>query len=247
MKNLLFLLLLVSWTSLSVQAQTDYKQWETHRFRVKIGHAADFEKALAAHNKKFHTADPYKTGIFEVQTGPNSGEYELAIGPVTFTQLDGRPSGEAHDADWAKVMEHVDATGESSYWRSDKDIMYTPASGTAGFNINRWRYFTLLPGERSRFEGLMKQVAAVYTAKKYAASFSVYWKWGASTSSQVCTEIGMKSLAYFDQATTFEKDFEEVHGFGSLSKFYDEFALCVDRTKTYDEIVEYRPDLSSDN
>jgi hypothetical protein len=246
MKNLFITLLLMSWTLITVQAQTDYKQWETHRFRVKIGQEADFENALAAHNKKFHNAAPYKTGIFQVHTGPNSGDYELAIGPMTFTQLEGRPAGEAHDSDWAKVMEHVASTGESVYWRSDKDIMYTPASGTDGFNTNRWRYFTILPGERDRFEGLLKQVAEVYTAKKYAASFTVYWKWGASAGPHACTEIGMKSLAYFDQANTFEKDFEEVHGFGSLSKFYEEFELCVDRTKTYDEIVEFMPDLSSD-
>ena len=56
MKNPLFALMLLTWASFSLQAQTDYKQWETHRFFAKRGHEADFEKGLAEHNKKFHNA-----------------------------------------------------------------------------------------------------------------------------------------------------------------------------------------------
>ena len=246
MKNLLITAFLLLGYSFSLTGQADYIQYETHRFKIKRGHEDAFEKGVAAHNKKFHDEDPYKTVIFEMHTGPNSGMYELAMGPMTFTQMEGRPAGDKHDSDWAKVMEHVESTGESEFWRLDTTYAYEPASGTEGFVTNRWRYFTILPGERERFEEQIKKVQAVYTTKQYAASFNVYWKWGASQGPHVCTEIGMKNLAYFDQPNTFEEDFEEIHGEGSFQRLLDDFALCVDRMKTFDEIVQLRMDLSSD-
>ena len=151
MKNLLFTLMLLTWASFSLQAQTDYKQWETHRFVAKRGHETDFEKGLAEHNKQFHNSAPYTTNIFEIITGPNSGAYELAMGPMTFTQMEGRPAGKEHDTDWAKVMEHVESTGESMYWRADKDIYYAPP-GLNPFFALRWRTQTTRLDHRARFE-----------------------------------------------------------------------------------------------
>lgn len=245
MKNLLFTLCLIMWTTLSLQAQTEYKQWETHRFKVKMGHAEDFEKGLAAHNKKFHNAAPYKTGIFEIRTGPNSGDYELVMGPMTFTQMEGRPSGKEHDADWAKVLEHAEPVGETVYWRADKDILYAPA-GSEAFNTMRWRYNTLKPDQRDRYKKLLEQVEAVFETKKLGAGFTAYWKYGASQGPHVCTELSMPGLKYLDRPDTWIKDFEEVHGEGSYDLFIEDMDKCVDRSKTYDELVHFRPDLSSD-
>lgn len=244
MKNLFITLVLLSWGVMTSWAQTDYKQWETHRFTVKMGHEADFEKGLAAHNKKYHTADPFKTGIFDIHTGPNSGQVELSMGPMTFTQMEGRPDSPEHNADWAMVMSHVESAGESMYWRADKEIEYAPA-GSENFTALRWRYFTIRPGQSDRFEGLLKQVLAVYKAKNYGAGYRVYWRWGASQGPHACAEMSMSSWAFYDQPNTYEKDFEEVNGEGSYDRFVEELDLCLDRTKTYDELVKYRPDLSS--
>lgn len=245
MKNLLFIICLMIGTALSLQAQADYMQWESHRFRVKPGQTEEFEKGLAAHHKKFHNAAPYKTGVYKILTGPNTGEYELDLGPMTFTQMGERPSGEAHDADWAKVMEHAESSGETVYWRADKDVDYSP-EGTKDFTVFRWRYSTILPGQGDRYEELMEKIAAVAKAKNYGSSFRMYWRYGASQGPHVCTELGMNSLAYLDEKSTFWKDYEEVHGTGSVSRFWEELDLCVDRAKTYDELVKLRLDLSSD-
>lgn len=245
MKNLLFTLMLLTLAGSSLQAQTDYKQWETHRFKAKMGHADDFEKGLAAHNKKFHNAAPYKTSIFEIITGPNSGDYELAMGPMTFTQMEGRPAGKEHDEDWAKVMEHVESTGESVYWRADKNIHYAPA-GSEAFTALRWRYSTVKPDQRDRFEGLLAQVEKVFETKKLGAGFSAYWRFGASQGPHVCTELSMPGLKYFDREDTWVKDFEEVNGEGSYDRYLEDLNMCIDRSKTYDEFLKFRTDLSSD-
>jgi hypothetical protein len=245
MKNLLITLCMVMVGSFSLTGQTDYKQWETHRFKVKMGHEDDFEKGLAEHNKKFHNAAPYKTSIFEINTGPNTGMYELAMGPMTFTQMEGRPSGKDHDTDWAKVMEHVESSGETVYWRADKDIRYAPA-GSESFSALRWRYFTLRPDQRDRFDDLLAQVEKVSETKKLEAGYSAYWRYGASQGPHVCTELSMPGLSYLDRADTWIKDFDEVNGEGSYDRFLEDLDRCVDRTKTYDELVKFRADLSSD-
>jgi hypothetical protein len=245
MKNFLFTLCLALWAFSSGYAQTDYRQWETHRFKVKIGQGDMFEKALAAHHKKYHTADPYKTGVFVIHTGPSSGEYELAIGPMTFSQMAGRPAGTEHDADWQKVMSYVEASGQTEYWRLDKDIVYRP-EGADAYRFNRWRNYTILPGETDRFEEQLNKVLAVYKAKNYKAAFSVYWKYGASQGPHCSTEMSFDSWAYLDTPIKFQEDFESVHGPDSWDRFMEDWDLCIERSKTYDELVEFMPALSSD-
>ena len=245
MKNQLFLFLMVVFTSFSLWGQADYKQYETVRFKVKMGHQADFEKALAAHNKKYHNTAPYKIGIFEIWTGPNSGQYELSMGPMTFTQMEGRPSGEEHEKDWQKVLEHVESAGEAIYWRADKDLVYTPA-GNENYGSFRWRYSYVKPGQFDRYEKLLGMVVEVLKTRNHKASFQYYYRFGASQGPHVCTELGMNSFSYFDQDLNWTEEFEAVHGKGSMDMFNEELELCVDRSKTYDELVKFLPALSSD-
>ena len=53
-------------------------------------------------------------------------------------------------------------------------------------------------------------------------------------------------MKYLDREDTWVKDFEEVHGEGSYDRYIEDLNMCVDRTKTYDEFVKFRADLSSD-
>jgi hypothetical protein len=245
MFSLLFSLL-VSVISTSY-AQTDYEQWECSYVRVKPANTAMYEKGLIAHNKKFHAADPYKVHVFDVISGPNSGGYFIALGSVTWTELSGRPSGTEHDTDWDQhVQPFVDGDGETMYWRRDNELKYS-APNSDDFVHSRFRNFTVLPGQRDRFESLIKQVVAMYKTKAYPASYNVYWRQGATQGSNALVEINMNGWSFFDRLDTFEKDFEEVHGEGSFSLYLDEIELCIDRAKTFDELVVYRPELSSPN
>ena len=245
MKNQLFSACLVLLATFSLIGQSDYRQYEVVRFKAKMGQHGDFEKALAAHNKKYHNTAPYKVGVFEIRTGPSSGEYELAMGPMTFTQMEGRPSGEEHEKDWQKVLEHVESIGEAIYWRADKDLVYQPA-GSENYSAFRWRYGYVKPGQFDRFEKLIGQVIEVMKTRNHKASFQYYYRWGASQGPHVCTEMGMNSFSYYDTSPSWREEFEAVHGEGSMDMFSEELDLCIDRAKTYDELVKFLPALSSD-
>lgn len=245
MKNLLITLVIFTGYALCTNAQTDYRQWEVGNYKIKMGQEDMFEKGLAVHNKKFHSAAPYKIGVSKCMSGPSSGQYTLVLGPVTFSQIEGRPAGVDHDSDWNKnVMPYVESEGEGSYWRMNDEASYNP-TGSEKFTKSRLRFFTINPGQMDRFKELVKMVSEVYKAKNYKAAYNVYIRYGASQGPHAAAEIFMDSWAYLDTPNTFQKDYEEVHGEGSFQKFQDDFEIAIDRTKTYDELNVWKPELGS--
>lgn len=245
MKKQLLTFLACLFMGMGLNAQADYLQWETSYYKVKPGQEENFKKGLAAHNKKYHPADPYKIHVFDVITGPNSGAYFVAMGPTTFTQLDGRPSGDDHDADWAKnITPYVESASETVFWRLDDENMFEP-EGSNNWPLSRWRHTTIHPGEGDRWEENMKKVVAVYKAKNYPAAFRAYWRWGASRDSDAITEMNIPNWAALDREVKFAADYDSVHGENSYQRFLEEMAIAVDREKTYDELVKYNAELSS--
>jgi hypothetical protein len=245
MKKMLMVLGIFLFAFSMGNSQTDYMQWEAGYITAKAGQGEMFKKGLAAHNKKFHNADPYKIAVFSVLSGQHSGQYFLGMGPVTFTQIEGRPSGDEHRMDWQQnVLPYVESEGETDFWRLDKQIQYK-APNSDNFARSRIRFVTLLPEQRDRYKDALKQVLNVLKTKGYAASWNVYWKWGASTGPDVITEINMEHWSYFDRDIDFQKDFEEVNGEGSYDRFLEELKLSVDMSKTYDELWQFMPELSS--
>ncbi len=242
-KSILLLALIL--TVISVMAQTDYEQWEVMNLNPKADKLDLFKKGLAAHDKKFHSAAPYHASVSSVITGPNSGQFTWVMGPTTWTQLDGRPNKGEHDMDWDKnVVPYVESFGEVSYWRADKDLKYRPENvNMSTFTKGRIRFYTVLPGQMDRLKELFKKVVEVYTKKQYKASYSLYLRQGATTGSHVAVSIDFDKWAYFDNGTDFTKDYNEVHGPNSFNRYLDDMALCIDRTKTYDELNETIPEL----
>jgi hypothetical protein len=80
------------------------------------GKDAELEKALTAHVRKFHTTD-VKWRVYEIQTGPDAGGYQLNDGPMSWDDFDKRPKySDAHSADWSKtVAPFISKTGTTSY------------------------------------------------------------------------------------------------------------------------------------
>ena len=241
-KIILFVGILVS-AFMPLSAQTDYLQWEVMNIVPKMDKLDLFKKGLAAHNKKYHAANPYKASVYSVVTGPSSGSYTWVMGPTTWTQLDSRPGAGEHQMDWDKnVLPYCESIGEVSYWRNYKDLSYQ-ASGDASFTKMRIRNNFVKTGEMDRYLGLMKMNLEVYKKKNYTSSFSVDIRQGVSQGPHVASFTSFAKWSWFDENRNFRKDFDEVHGAGAYDKFFKELDLCVDRSKTYDELVELVPEL----
>ncbi len=229
----------------SAMAQTDYLQWEIMNINPKLDKVEMFKKGVGAHVKKYHATAPYKVIINSVLTGPSSGQFTWIMGPCTWTQLDGVNTKGEHDLDFEKnVTPFVQSYGEVTYWRADKGISYD-APNSATLTKSRVRFLTLLPGQGDRAAELFEKVAAVYKKKAYPASYHGYWRQGASAGPHLAISIDFAKWAHFDNTNAIEKDFDEIYGAGSWDRFLDDWALCFDRAKTYDELTEYMPEMSS--
>lgn len=236
---------LLAFVLTGLHAQTDYTQWVVVDLKPKADKIGQLEAGLAAHNKKYHTADPYKAYVWSVNTGPNSGSYTWLMGPITFTQMDGRATNAEHDVDWNNnVLAHCETVPNISYWRWDNEINYAP-EGSQNFTKSRLRFNTIRPGEGDRYEDQLKKIVEVYKQKKYPASYNVYWHFGASEGPHVAVGIDFDKWAFFDAPNTFVVDFESIHGEGSYERFLEELDIAIDRSKTYDELTEFMPNLSS--
>ena len=76
----------------------------SNRVFPKVDKVLEFEKALTAHALKYHTGD-WKWRVFEIQSGPDFGGYQLSEGPLSWEQVDTRGNlGTEHNTDWNKTI-----------------------------------------------------------------------------------------------------------------------------------------------
>jgi hypothetical protein len=227
----------------STGQNTNYMQWEVMYITPKADKIDLFKKGLAAHNKKYHPAGAYHASIAAVVSGPNTGAFAWIMGPTTWTQMDGRPGAGEHQLDWDKnVGMYVEKYSESSYWRLNTDVNYRP-EGADGFLKQRDRVYDVKPGQGARFTEQIKKVLEVYKQKKYVAAYSLYERVDATAGHEAIVGISFAKWAYFDSQPNFRSDFESVHGVGSFDRFLEELDICLDRSETFDELLEWMPDL----
>ncbi len=247
MKKLLLVLVVMVFTFTITMAQTDYLQFEVMSVTPKPDKLDLFKKGMAAHNKKFHNADPYKAGVSYIITGPNSGSYNWVMGPTTWTQMDNRPGKGDHDMDWEKnVVPYVASFGEVSYWRVNKDVIYQP-EGAASLPIGRLWFNYVKPGQMNRYVEQMKKVMAVNAKRKSRNSFMLATRVGPSNGPGAVTINNYANWAAMDAAGNFRKDFEEMYGVGSWDAFMEELDLSIERAMTFEELSQDEPELSGGN
>lgn len=243
MKKPVLLVGLIAFVFTTSFAQPDYTQVEVMSLTPKADKVDLFKKGLAAHNKKYHPAGPYRASVSYNITGPNSGSYTWFMGPTTWTQMDGRPGKGEHDLDWEKnVTPYVQSTGAVSYWRLNKEINYQP-EGTPPTSKSRVRFHYIKPGQMDRYMEQMKKVMEVNKAMKSKMSFQVWTHYGFTDGPNVVTVNNFANWAALDAGGNFFQEFEKVHGAGSWERFLQELDLCIERTKSYEELSEAAPEL----
>jgi hypothetical protein len=100
MRKFLFVLLLIPAFGISQTKNVI----STTRMFPKADKVLDFEKALVAHAQKYHTGD-WKWRVYEIQSGPDAGGYQVVEGPASWEGLDGRGDlGAEHTMDWNKTV-----------------------------------------------------------------------------------------------------------------------------------------------
>ena len=220
----------------------DYEMYETQYLSVRPGHAKQFNEGIKAHNDRFHASGPYRATVWYVANGPRSGQMFWAMGPCTFTDLDGRPAGAEHEGDWAdNVLAHSEQ-GETQYWRLDSELSYRPDTNPR--SKMRVRVQDIQRFECYRFRQLRAKLKEVMEAKKYPDPLLVFRSatWS-GTGRDAAIIRAFDKWATLDQEGTMRADYEEVHGAGSLRQFLMEVEEVIAHGE--DELLELVPELSA--
>ena len=127
--SLLTMVAIVFGAMLSVYGQDDsksYKMWEDMMFTPDNAHLKLLETNMRKHNQTYHKDGTYKATVYNIVTGPNAGKIIWEMGPIMYSNLDGRPGVGGHDEDWRDNIEpYIKKTETVEYWRADKELNNT--------------------------------------------------------------------------------------------------------------------------
>ncbi|MDX1685017.1 MAG: hypothetical protein R3275_07260 [Saprospiraceae bacterium] len=169
---LLFLSLAISVNLVSQEEEDSYMMMENVYIWVKPGNQNDFEKAVKAHNEAHHSG-AHSARLVKVATGSDVGQYVWQMGPCTFTDLDSRPSDEAHDTDWQEnVVPHIKYVSSVEYWRNMPKISHFKEGDDPHDKLSVW-LLDIERGEWYRFKAFMEKAVAV--SKKMDSTLSAWY------------------------------------------------------------------------
>lgn len=223
--------------------QADYKLMELVYLKPYPGADLDAaSKAIAEHNKKFHSTAPFKASMWANNTGSMVGTWTWVMWPATFTDYDNRPTGKDHDVDWDKATSPYFETVANEYWREDDKLSYEPENFKSGSKVI-FSVFDIKMGQTYRFKAILEKVSEVYKTKKYARNFSVYWnQFDNKLGRDVAIETMFDKWSFLDEDHSMKKDYEEIHGEGSwfdLVREFQDVVISVD-----DEFSVLMPEMS---
>ncbi|UAB82486.1 hypothetical protein INR76_00105 [Marixanthomonas sp. SCSIO 43207] len=230
------------------QNNTDYGIFENALLTPNPSQITQFEKAITAHNKKYHSKAPHGVRVYWVTNGPNTGSYVWVMGPFPWSSLDQGPVlQKEHAADWsANIAPYLVAgTSNQSYWRGHTELSRFPKD----FTIKNMAvdYWDIKRGMHEDAMKLVKKINQVYAEKSPNDTYGIY------TNEFPSTKEGkdLVVISFFDNTSWLGEDneipkkYEEKFGSGSWKQFLKDWMAVTNGGET--EIWVYRPDLSGIN
>jgi hypothetical protein len=212
-----------------------------YRVIPKPGHADALEKALTAHAQKFHTGN-WKWRVSSMLTGPESNGYQIAEGPNSWTDIDGRGDlGPDHNKDYdANVSPHVERSTPEMYVTYVEAASTVPAANWSTKSQITHLYFK--PGRGPATLEVLKLYKKAW--EKMGHNVVIWSPLGSGEPQYIIVrrfKNGFKDLDMEGQ--TMREAFDEVNGAGSFAKLADENNKNLDHTMA--ELMEFKPELSS--
>ncbi len=248
MKNLFFIFLLVFMgTGLFAQGAEDPGDimFESIILVPDMEEYPTLRANLAAHNKKYHSTEgPYRAWVYEVMTGPNVGKIVWMMGPLTFADLDNRPSDAGHDEDWAtNVVPYLEKVEHGEYWKRDGALSLPMTEET--YPLIYIRYHNIAKGQGYRVDALLEKMSATIKSMDHVTSWSLYdnqFRQGLATGRHIASVSGMKNWAELDDEWGFGAAYNKLHGTNAMNGFVREMNEVI--SNSWDEIWSYNAKLS---
>lgn len=237
----------LSYTNAQEKA-TSYEMWESITITPDNTKLKLLGEALRKHNQLHHKQAPYKVFVYNIVSGPNIGKLVWEMGPVTFSQLDKRPSTGGHDEDWRdQVMPYVKSMSNGEYWRKDDKLSNTSSLSVEGVShpLLFVRYHEVTENQGHNINNLLKQVSETIKAMEGENPWGVYYnefRQGSKVGRHIATVSFFKNWSELDKESEFKKVFIKLNGEDSWDVFLKNMSATF--SNSWDEIWEYNPKLS---
>jgi hypothetical protein len=243
MKRLSHVFLYVALFMLPYLAQSQSKTLlSTHRVFPKVDKVIEFEKALAAHAKKYHKGD-VAWRVFEIQSGPDFGGYQINEGPTSWTALDTRGNlGEEHHMDWHKGVAIYLTDRQSASYAVYQDSLSTIALGDFSDKINITHVYPK-PGHADDLVRMIKKLRKMWQAN--GITVAVYAISSSGPTQYAITTRYKQGLK--ERESGFRKPFKELYDLVNGDAAYAQYQKDVEAyiESSWSEILFLRKDLSS--
>ena len=245
MNKSIFFMLLLPLLAIA-QNKNEYMVFEDALLTPNPEKISQFEKGVAAHNKKYHAGyGPYGARVYWVNNGKDTGSYNWIMGPFPWSAIDERPtSDDGHDTDWdTTVMPYVTAeSGDQTYWKFNSEISHFPIDFTQKNLLVD--YYDVNRGKMADALKLVEKINKVYVDKLPDETYGIYTNEFSSTKEGRDLAI----ISFFDKSSWLgenngvDKKFDEVYGAGSWDQFLIDWTAITASGET--ELWSFRPDLS---
>jgi hypothetical protein len=208
----------------------------------KVGQTQQYEKALVAHQQKYHKGD-WAWQVYTVETGPDAGAYRTVEGPTSWDKFDHRGTlGEAHTTDYSKtVAPYLTEKSSTSFTVFREDLSTAKITDRADKAVMNHIYPK--PGYGEDVEELFKKLKKVWEAS--GQSVGVYEVSSSGEPQFIAMVLYKQGLK--EREVGFRKPFKErynaANGEGSWAAYIQSIKDAVDHT--WSEILYYHPELST--
>ncbi|MFZ9045605.1 MAG: hypothetical protein ACO2ZZ_07035 [Cyclobacteriaceae bacterium] len=223
--------------STNIQAQDDYTMFLGMYLDPIPGQSVELVKGVKAHNAKYHAEGDDKAYLWNILTGPRSGQFSWAQGPIKYAKLNEALS-EEHQMDWdSNVASKCRNVGEIRMFRRAEDHTYNPEGEVIGKNVLA-RMFYGVSDQGAAMEVVLK-IKETLEANKADYARRVY-----VTDFRTRENESIMLIYPFDDWTEMEtrkglgpnfgEQFDKVHGDGAWAKNSEKLSASTEGW--YDEI-----------
>jgi hypothetical protein len=208
----------------------------------KVDKVLEFEKALTAHAQKYHTGD-VKWRVYEIQSGPDFGGYQITEGPSSWDALDTRGNlGTEHNTDWNKNVAVYLTDRQAGGYSVYIDSLSTVALGDFSDKIAITHVFPKV-GWGNKVVSMIKDLKKAWAAE--GSSIAIYQ---ASSSGPTQYSIVTRYKQGLKERTSgfrkpFRATYEGANGANSYDDYLDIARQYIDQV--WSELLTLRADLSS--
>jgi hypothetical protein len=234
---------------LGQEEKKDYQMWESIMLTPVNSQLKTLEENMRKHNKTYHQEGAYEATVFNIVSGPNSGNLIWEMGPLMFTHLDGRPAEGGHDEDWRdNVMPYIKKMHTIEYWRDMGELSNTDmmSGNSSDYPIMYIRYFEVESGHGYSVRPLLKQMSDAVKGMDGVNPWGLYsneFRQGKDIGRHIAWVAFYKNWTEFDNDDASFKDaYTKVHGENS----WDSYIRGLDDTfsNSWDEIWVYNKNMS---